>query len=104
MSWFGELKKGWYWGLFFSINGWKIEFYLYDLINDKRERSSYKCFYIDMYYLYYVCVSCYEECEELYVFFFSMDDCLKCIFIRCIEYLLKVCFIIFVYNINFLRF
>lgn len=104
MSWFGEMKKGRYRGLFFSINGWKIEFHPHDLINDKRERSSHKYLSIDMYYLHHACVSRHEEREESHVFPPSMDDRLKCTLIRCTEHLLKVRFIIPVYNTNPPRF
>lgn len=68
------MKKGRYRGLFFSINGKKIEFHPHDLINDKRERSSHKCLSIDMYYLHHACVSRHEEREESRVFPPSMDD------------------------------
>lgn len=54
----------------------------------------------DMYYLHHACVSRHEEREESHVFPPSMDDRLKCTLIRCTEHLLKVRFIIPVYNTN----
>lgn len=104
MSWFGEMKKGRYRGLFFSINGWKIEFHPHDLINDKRERSSHR------YVLFASCmckspwrtrgIACissqYGRSTRQW---FKMHS-----HIRCNEHLLKVRFIIPVYNTNPPRF